>query len=172
MASGDTLFIFLPEDNIPPATAYATYDTFAATTGVRSVLDFAGDTGSGDETAIFAGSWPSHYGDGGVNVVAWYSTDGTSTSAIQLEVSAEVMQDLDLTDTGAGQDFGTLTDIADTPGAGGVNALNKTAAGSISHANCGSPNPGDLARFKVTRDFDHATNTDDLQLHAIVVTEQ
>jgi hypothetical protein len=171
VASGDTLFIFLPEDNLPPATAYATYDTFAAATGIRSCLDFIGSGGAADESAIFQGVWPSHYDGGGVNCTLHYSTDGTSVGDVQFEVSIEVIQDQDDQDA-AGQTFGTLTDITDTPSTATANIVDVTAAGAISHANCGSPAVGDRMRLKVARDFDHATNTDDAQLHAVVVTEQ
>ena len=169
MASGDTLFVFTPANNIPPASNFATLDTFAAATGFREVLDFDGS--AADETAIFAGVWPSNYAGGGIDVIIDYSLDGTDAQAIQFEVSAEVVQDDDDQDAG-GQDFGAATDITDTPATNTANYNNRTAAGAISHANCGSPAVGDRMRLKVTRDYDHAANTDDVQLHAVHVKEQ
>lgn len=171
MASGDTLFVFEPQMATLPSTNYATFDAFAAATGVRLVLDFVGSGGSADEAAMFPGVWPSNYDGGGINVVVHYSTDGTSVGAVQWEVSVEVLQDTDDQDA-AGQDFGTLTDITDTPSTATANILDITAAGAISHVNCGSPAVGDGMRLKIARDHDHATNTDDAQLHKIVVTEQ
>ena len=168
MASGNTLFKFLPAQNVPPDADYATRDTFAATTGNRIVLDFAGS--GADESAIFGDFWPSFYAGGGVDIVIDYSTDGVVTAAVQFEVSIEVLQDADDQDA-AGQNFGTLTDITDTPGTATANILDRTAVGAITHANCGSPAKGDRMRFKITRDFDHASNTDDVQLHGIYVTE-
>ena len=169
MASGDTLFVFTPTDNVPPASAFATLDTFAAATGLRSVLDFDGQ--AADETAIFSGVWPSNYAGGGVDVIIHYSLDGTDAQDVQFEVSVEVVQDDDDQDAG-GQDFGAATDITDTPATNTANYSNITAAGAISHANCGSPAVGDGMRLKVTRDYDHAANTDDVQLHAVHVKEQ
>ena len=169
MASGDTLFVFTPADNEPPSSNFATLDTYAGATGVRLVLDFDGS--AANETAIFSGIWPAHYDGGGVNVTGWYSMDGTAATAIELEYSVEVIQDNDDTDAG-GQDFGTATSVADTRATATANYVNKMSAGAISHANCGSPAVGDAMRLKVTRDYDHAANTDDLQLHRIVVTEQ
>ena len=64
----------------------------------------------------------------------------------------------------------TLTDITDTPN-GTANVTDITPAGSITHANAGSPSAGDLVRFRVSRDFDHAANADDGQVIAIHVTE-
>ena len=168
MASGDTLFAFFPSGNLPPTASFATLDTFAGATGVRLVLDFRGDTG--DETAIFEGYFPAHYAGGGVNVVIDYSTDGTDADAIEFEVSIESLQDNDDQDAG-GADFGSATNIADTPQTNTANFLNRTAAGAITHTNCGSPSIGDRMRLKVTRDYDHAANADDVQLHGVYVTE-
>jgi len=168
MASGDTLFVFTPIDNVPPASAFATLDTFAAATGFRLVLDFNGS--AANETAIFSGVWPSNYTGGGIDVIIHYSLDGTDAQDIQFEVSIEVVQDDDDQDAG-GQDFGAATDITDTPATNTANYSNITSAGAISHANCGSPAIGDRIRLKVTRDYDHAANTDDVQLHAVHVKE-
>ncbi len=170
MASGDLLFVFLAGDNRPPGTNFATPDTITAATGIRDVLDFIGSGGSADESAIFPGVWPPQYGGGGIDAVVHYSTDGTSVGAVQWEISVEVLQDTDDQDAG-GQDFGTATDITDTPSTATANILDITAAGAVSHANCGSPSSGDGMRLKATRDHDHATNTDDAQLSKIVVTE-
>ncbi len=170
MASGDTLFKFFPQGNQPPGSNFATLDTFAAITGLRWVLDFIGSGGAADESAIFEDFWPSYYSGGGINVVIDYSTSGTSVGAVQWEVSVEVIQDQDDQDA-AGQDFGTATDITDTPSTATANILDRTAAGNITHANCGSPAVGDRMRFKIARDHDHATNTDDAQLHGVYITE-
>lgn len=169
MASGDTLFVFTPANNVPPASAFATLDVFAGATGLREVLDFDGS--AANETGIFSGVWPSNYAGGGINVIIHYSLDGTDAQDVQFEVSAEVVQDDDDQDAG-GQDFGAATDITDTPATNTANFSNITAPGAISHANCGSPAIGDRMRLKVTRDFDHAANTDDVQLHAVHVKEQ
>ena len=170
MSSGNTLFKFFPQDNEPPATNFATRDTFAAASGDRLVLDFIGSGGSVDEIAIFSDFWPSNYDGGGIDVVAHYSTDGTDVDVVQFEVSVEVIQDRDDQDA-AGQDFGTATDITDTPGDATANFNNVTAPVAISHANCGSPAKGDRMRFRIVRDHDHAANTDDAQLHGIYITE-
>ncbi len=169
MASSDTLFVFVPVNNVPPSSNFATLDSFAAATGLRLVLDFDGV--AADETAIFPGVWPSNYAGGGIDVIIHYSLDGTDAQVVQFEVSVEVIQDDDDQDAG-GQDFGAATDITDTPATNIANYSNITAAGVISHANCGSPVVGDRMRLKVTRDFDHAANTDDVQLHAVHVKEQ
>ena len=170
MASGDTLFKFFAQDNQPPATNFATPDTFAAVTGDRHVLDFAG--AGADETAIMEDWWPSHYDGGGVDVVVDYSTDGTVTAAIQFEISFEKIIDGSDQDA-AGVDFDQtpVKDITDTPSAATANINDRTAALAVTHAECGSPAVGDRMRFKITRDFNHAVNADDVQLHAVYITE-
>lgn len=171
MASGDPIAeVFKDGAGIPPATNFATPDTFAAATGLRRVSDFIGSGGSVDESNIDGFVMPKQYAGGGLDFVVDYSTDGTSVGAVQWEISVEVVQDDDDQDAG-GQDFGTLTDITDTPATATANFNNRTAAGSVSHANCGSPVEGDRMRVKITRDHDHATNTDDGQLHTVYVTE-
>lgn len=170
MATTNTMFEFLATDGQPPQTNYATLDTFAAADGDRYVLDYVGSGGSADETSYFEGFWPSEYDGGGIDVVIDYSTDGTSGGAVEWEVSVEVLQNTDDQDAG-GQTFGTITNIADTPSTATANVLDRTAVGAITHANCGSPAVGDRMRMKVTRDHDHATNTDDGQLHGLYITE-
>ena len=167
MASGDTLFKFFPLENQPPATLGATPDQIVAATALRLVLDF---DGAADEFAYFEDFWPDHYGGGGIDIKYHYSMDGTDQDLVELEFSVEVLQDLDDQDAG-GQDFGTVTAIQDTPATAVANALNVTAAGAITHANCGSPSAGDRMRLQVQRDISAATNTDDLQLHGIYITE-
>jgi len=171
MASGDTLFKFFPADNEPTSSNYATLDQIVAVTGLRPCLDFIGSGGSADEVAIFSDAWPSYYDGGGINVTIAYAPDGTATGAMQFEVSIEKTADGSDLDSTGGADFGTLTDITDTP-TGTKDQEHVTAAGAISHANCGSPAAGNGMRLKVARDHDHATNTDDAQLLRVVVTEQ
>ena len=169
MASGQTIFEFFAQDNQPPATNFATPDTFAAVTGDRHVLDFAG--AGADESAIMQRWWPSHYDGGGIDVIVDFSTDGTVTAAIQFEISIEKIIDTSDQDAG-GVDFDQtpVKDITDTP-SGTINQNVRTAALSISHGECGSPAVGDRMRIKITRDFDHATNADDVQLQGVYIKE-
>lgn len=166
MASGDTLFIFTVGHNDPPSTNYATEDVIAATEGIRRVLDFVGSGGSADEVAIFEGVWPSWYDGGGVTIKLHVSTDGTSTGEVQWEVSVETTGD---GEGAAGAGFGTPTDITVTPS--GTANVEEIVSGNVSHVNCGSPATGETARFNIARDHDHATNTDDGQLHSVEVLE-
>jgi hypothetical protein len=80
MASQDTLMVFGPLENRPPAADYATPD-------LRNgfvVLDFDAATA---EAARFVALLPSHYRGGGfVPVVKWTSTSATSGS-VRLQVA-------------------------------------------------------------------------------------
>lgn len=68
MASGQTLLVFTPGCNQPPATGYATPDARNA----QWVLDFD-DTA--DETALFSAVMPRHYSGGGLTVtIGWMAT--------------------------------------------------------------------------------------------------
>lgn len=72
MASGDTLCVFKPQHNQPPASNYATLDTRNG----HVVLDFDAST---EEAAYFAGILPHNYAGGGLNVyVHWMATSATS----------------------------------------------------------------------------------------------
>ena len=170
MASGDTMFVLLPQDSIPTTTVYATHDTIddgSTVVGVIPVLDFAGATA--DESAEWARVMPSNYAGGGLTFEIAYAAAGTVGTAVQFEVRAIQMV---ATDAIGSQDLQgqTATDITDTPN-GTANVVDITPTGAISHANAGSPAVGDYMRIRVSRDYDHAANADDAQLIAVYVTE-
>lgn len=72
MATTDSLVIFRPYDNEPPASNYATLDTRNG----YLVLDFDDTT---DESAIFRGFMPRNYAGGGLTVtVGWMAISATS----------------------------------------------------------------------------------------------
>lgn len=170
MASGDPLFVFEMSGNTPPSADFARIDYIVADDGLREVLDFIGSGGSVDESGYLSSAWPKQYSGGGVDIVLHYSTDGSSVGVVQFEVSIETTKDGDDLGVG-GVSFGTITDITDTPSTSTADFLDITAAGNISHVNCGSPVQKQGFRLKVTRDHDHATNTDDAQLEKIIVNE-
>lgn len=79
MASGDTLAVFTPHSNEPPASG------FAPLTTVNAALALAFSTG---ESAVFTGVMPHNYGGGNINaVITWASasTSGTCQWQIALE---------------------------------------------------------------------------------------
>lgn len=169
MASGDTLFVLKPNGITQLASGEAELNVIAAADGLRACLDFIGNGGSADESAIWEKVWPSNYDGGGVTLTYHYSTDGVANTDVQFENRFEKTVDGSDQDAG-GADFGSNTDLTDTP-PGAANEL-QIASVNISHANCGSPSPGNSMRFKCTRDHDHSANADIAQVQKIVITEQ
>ncbi len=76
MASGDTLAVFTPLHNEPPASDYATLD-------LRNripVLDFDDST---DKSAVFSAVMPRNFSGGGLVVaVAWMATSATTGQVV------------------------------------------------------------------------------------------
>jgi len=76
MASGNTLCVFTPQCNQPPATVYATLTTR------NNHLLLAFDDAA-DEYAYFPGVLPRHYGGGGVTVtIIWLAASATSGEVV------------------------------------------------------------------------------------------
>jgi hypothetical protein len=171
MASGNTLFALYPKGHSPTVTLGATFDTISdASTpaSITEVLDF--DGAAQDEHAEWNVTVPSQYAGGGFNVVIKYAMSGTDADAVQFEVRMLKLGDTADLDTDLGMDTQTATDITDTP-TGTANAMMVTSAGAVTHSNAGSPSAGDHMRIRITRDYDHASNTDDAQLVAVYITE-
>lgn len=171
MASGNMMAELDAVGSLQTTTLYATRDYVAdASTpaGVSACLDYDGS--AQDEHAEWQFDLPDTYSGGGFDLIIKYACDGTATGAVQFEVRAIKLVDTSDLDSDLGMDTATATDITDTP-TGTANAMMVTAAGSITHANAGSPSAGDRMRVRVTRDYDHAANTDDAQLVAVYVKE-
>lgn len=170
MASGDTLFVFLPHGSVPTESAYATLDTIddgSTIAGFIPCLDFAGATA--DEHVEWTAIVPSHYDGGGFDVIVEYSMSGTDGSDVQFEIRAWSVPAA-TTMTSENLQSRTATDITDTPsGTANVSAL--TPAGAITHSNANTPSSGERVRFRLSRDYDHAANADDAQVTAVYVTE-
>lgn len=152
MASGDTLATFTALNNMPPSSAYATFDTRNG----YAVLDFDDTT---DESAIFLGVMPRNYAGGGVTVtVGWMATSAT-TGTISLDVS-----------------FMSITDDADDldtkafAAANNANPTTASASGEVDYAtitftdgaDMDSIAAGEAFLIKVTRDANGTTSTDNM----------
>ena len=167
MATGDLLDKLWAWEGYPPSSNPATNDTLAASDGLFRVADFIGSGGSADESRFWDWVIPDHYDGGGVDFEVHYFSGGTATGAVEWEGSVGKTVDGDGAST---EGFGTVTSVADTP-TGTGNQMHVTSKGSISHANAGSPAVGDPCRFKLSRDHDHAVNTDDAQLWVVLLYE-
>jgi len=170
MASGNTLFILEPLGGTPPATLYATLDVIAdSSTPAASVpvLDF---DGSQDEHMDWWLTVPSYYADGGLTFSYKYAMDDTDGSAVELEFRCLPLADSDDISSDLGIDEQTPAVLADDP-IDTADDLNVTTTVGLSHANAGSPSVGDRIVIRVTRDYDHTANANDLQLLEVLVVE-
>lgn len=155
MASGDTLVVFTPLQNEPPSTNYATLDL---RNGV-AVLDFDAAT---DEEAVFAGFMPRHYDGGGVTVtIGWMATDTTVTphNCVWQAAFLSVTDDLDDLDTKAFAAFQSTGAVAEPTASGEVGYDTITFTNG---AQMDSVAAGEYFRFKVRRDADDTSATDNL----------
>ena len=84
MASGDTLLIFTPLSNEPPAADYATFDT----RNQHPVLDFALT-----EEAVFEFVLPRNYGGNGITVYKHYAMSTAEANDIRLDTTFERIGD-------------------------------------------------------------------------------
>ena len=171
MATTDTLFILEPLAYSPPATLYATLDFIAdASTPAANipVLDFDTTTA---EFAYWHVTVPSHYSDGGFTCSMKCGTDNTDTGTFEIELRAIVIADATILTGDLAIDGATAVAITDTPPATPINKMNQSATANLSHANAGSPSPGDRMILSAKRDTANDTNTGDLQLQEILVLE-
>lgn len=155
MASGDTLVVFTPLNNIPPSSNYATLDTRNG----YPVLDFDDTT---DEEAIFSAVMPRHYAGGGVTVtLGWMATDTTVTSQNVVWQGAfmSVSDDVDDLDSKAFAAFNGSGAVAEPSASGEVGYDTITFTDG---ADMDSVAVGELFYFKVRRDADDTSATDSL----------
>jgi hypothetical protein len=165
VASGDTLLIFEPKNNDPPASAYATLDTRNS----HPVLDFDGAT---DEEAVFPFILPRNYAGGGVTVAIHFMMTSATSGTIRFQTAFERCNDgghdLDA-DSFASFNSGGET-VPGTTGQIGVTEIAHTHGGEMD-----SVAVGEGGRFKVRRDADGTSGTDDvatdLELFRIEIRE-
>ena len=171
MASGDTLFILTPQSYTPPANSYATLDTVAdGSTPAMSipVLDF---DGSANESADWYVTVPSHYAGGGLTFSYAYAMSSTDGDAVEIEFRAFPFADASsILTADLGMDGRTAVNVVDDPSAN-ANEFNITTTGNLSHSAAGAPAVGAFIIIRATRDYDHASNANDLQLLAVHVKE-
>lgn len=154
MASGDTLVVFTPYANEPPAAAYATLDF----RNVHPVLDFDGAT---DEEAVFSGILPRNYAGGGLTVNLHVTFTSATTGTSRWQVSFEAVSGLDID----ADSFATANSAAGT--ANGTSGIEVVVVVTFTNgAQIDSLAAGGLFRMKVRRDADGTTGTDDITTDA------
>lgn len=162
MASGDTLAVFCPFDNEPPALNYATLDF----RNNHPVLDFDDTTA---EAAIFSALLPRNYGGGGITAYVHWSataaTSGTGGWTVEFERIGDGSQDTDADSFATAQ---TVT-AATVPGtSGNVKITNVAIANG---ANIDSIAVGEKFRVRIKRDVANDNAAGDLELHGVELKE-
>jgi len=162
MASGNTLLIFSPQQNEPPASNPATFDTRNA----HLVLDFDAAT---NESAVFSSIMPRLYAGGGLTVYIHYAMSSATSGDIDWDVAFERIgdqqQDID------SDSFAAVNSVDNTtvPGTSGlVDIVNVTFTDG---ADMDSVAVGESFRMKVTRDATSDTATGDAELVKVEIKE-
>jgi hypothetical protein len=172
MASGDLLFELNAQNVSGPGTNYATHDFIqdGSTPPIKIlVLDF---DGAADEHADWHVPIPSQYSGGtGFTFSYKYATDGADADLVELEFRVLHIDDLDVLTADLGIDTQTPVAIQDTPPATPTDKFSYSTTGALAKADFGEAAAGDRIVIRCTRDISAATNTDDLQLVEIYVTE-
>jgi hypothetical protein len=163
MASGDTLLIFTPQHNEPPASNPATLDTRNS----HPVLDFDAST---NEDAVFSAIMPRLYaGTTGITVYIHYAMSSATSGDVDWDVSFERIGDQQL-DIDA-DSFAAVNSVDNTtvPGtSGNVDVVNVTFTDG---ADMDSVAVGEGFRIKVTRDAASDTAAGDAELLFVEIKE-
>ena len=162
MASGDTLIIFNPQDNVPPTSNGATLDT----RNQHLVLDFDAST---NESAVFSGIFPRHYDAGGVTVYLHYAMTSATSGDIDWDVAFERIgdQQLDIDS----DSFATVNSVDNTTVPGTAGLVDIVSVTFTDGADMDSVAVGEAFRLKVTRDAASDTATGDAELLWVEIKE-
>lgn len=162
MASGDTLAVFTPLHNEPPASGYATLDTRNS----HPVLDL---DAAANEDAVFSGVMPQHYAGGGVTVYLHYAMSSATSGDVDWDVAFERIgdQQLDID----GDSFAAVNSADNTvvPGTSGL--VDVVSVAFTAGADMDSVAAGESFRLKVTRDAASDTATGDAELIKVELRE-
>lgn len=163
MASGDTLCVFTPLHNEPPASNAATLDT----RNYHPVLDFDATT---NESAVFSGVMPQHYaGTTGVTVYIHYAMSTATTNTVDWDAAFELIgdQDQDIDSDG----FAAVNSVDNTTVPGTSGLVDIVSIAFTDGADMDSVTAGDGFRLKITRDAASDDATGDAELRFVEIRE-
>jgi hypothetical protein len=164
-SSGQVLVDFVPFDNEPPSSNYATIDVRNG----HPVLVFPDAV---VYAAVFTAKMPARYSGGGVTVLIDWMSDGTSTNKVCFSAQLERV-DVGTTDLDA-DSFGTQ--VIDTTGVAG-NATSgiesQTSIALTAGGQMDSVVAGDRFRLKITRETGQANdaNGGNIQVTGVTIKE-
>jgi len=162
MASGDSLLQWHPYNNEPPSSNYATLDTRNS----RPCLDFDATT---NESAVFSGVMPQHYGSSGVEVYIHYAMSSAEANTVDWDAAFELVGDQDLDVDG--DDFAAVNSTDDTTVPGTTGLVDIISIAFTDGADMDSVTAGDGFRLKITRDASSDDATGDAELYWVELRE-
>jgi hypothetical protein len=162
MASGDTLLVFTALHNEPPDTAYATLDVRSQ----RPVLDFGA---SGNESAVFGGVMPRHYGGGGITVYLHFAMTAATSGDVDWDAAFERIGDQQQDIDSSGFASAKSVDNTTVPGTSGLVDVVSIAFSDGSEID--NIAAGEGFRLKVTRDGVSDTAANDAELLFVELKE-
>lgn len=162
MAAGDLLAAFFPHQYEPPTSNFATFDLRNS----HPVLDFDGAT---NESAVFSGFMPWHYGGGGVTAYIGYSMSSATSGDIDWDLAFERIgdQQLDIDS----DSFASVNSVDNTTVPGTSGNVDVVTIAFTDGADMDSVAAGEMFRIKITRDAASDTVTTDAELHFIILRE-
>ncbi len=162
MASGDTLAVFVPFDNEPPSSNFATL----ATRNLHPLLQFDATT---SESAVFTSVMPQNYSNTtGVTVYVTATMTSATTNTLGWLLAFERMDTGLDTDADSFASNQTVTAVT-VPGTSGAPLILSLAI--TKGANMDSVVAGDTFRLKVARDTANDTATGDAELMSVEIRE-
>lgn len=172
MATTETIFPLSARSSMKTGTLAAYHDVIedgagAAPTSLTPVLVFI-------DTALRYAEWveqvPSHYSGGGFTWSYKGGTDGTGTAAIHMDLAMKVIADNTGMTSDLGMDSQTVSSIDDAQVAT-ADDLQYSSTSALTHANAGSPSPGDYVIIRLLRDTAGDSNADFAQIAKLLILE-
>ncbi len=163
MASGNTLIVWTPLDNVTPVSAPATLDTRDGTV----CLDF-NDTSA--ESAYFIGIMPSHYSGGGLSPrIYWAATSaqGTGTVGWLIDFDRVAASGQNVAVSG----FGNVTTAAAVSAPTSAGQIQITSVAIATGSAIDSVAAGDYFKFRLRRDVSSDFMIGDAELYGIELRE-
>ena len=162
MASGDTLLVFTPQCNEPPAADFATLDLRNG----HPVLDFDDTT---NESALFRGIMPRHYSGEGITVYLHFAMTSGEADTIDWDVAFERIgdQQLDIDS----DSFAAVNSVDNTTVPGTAGLVDIVSVAFTDGADMDSVAVGEAFRLKITRDAASDDATGDAELLMVEIKE-
>ncbi len=161
MAANDTLLIFAPQQNLPPASNFATLDTRNG----HLCLDF---DATAQESAVFAGLLPRHYAGGDLQVLLHWAASSAVTGTVGWDVALERVGEAQLDLDAEGFASAQPVAAADVPG---TNGHVKVTSVTLTPAQADSLASGEYFRLRIRRDVAADTAAGDAELWGVEIRE-